>query len=351
MHHLRKEQHLRVCIEKDVRSPVYDTGLEEYSLIHCAMPEIALDDVDLQILLLGKPLQAPLLISAMTGGTTTSARVNFHLAEAAQTLGIAMGVGSQRPAIEDPTVGWTYQIRQSAPDAFLMANLGAVQLNYGYGVEQCRQAVGMIRADALVLHLNPLQECLQPDGNTDFSNLLRKIEALCEALPVPVVVKEVGWGLSEEVARQLARVGVAALDVAGTGGTCWSEVERHRITEPGLRSIASDFADWGIPTSESIQLARRGAPDLPIIASGGLRTGIDIAKCIALGADMGGLAHPLLQPAMLSPDAVIERLSILIDELRIAMFCVGARDVAALRTAPLRRRAVEPLPRKGPRHE
>ena len=343
MHHLRKEEHLRVCIERDVRSPIHSTGLEEYSLIHCAMPEIALDDVDLQITLLGKPLQAPLLISAMTGGTAKAARINSHLAEAAQTLGIAMGVGSQRPAIEDTTVSCTYQVRQSAPDAFLMANLGAVQLNYGYGLDQCLQAVDMIRADALVLHLNPLQECLQPNGNTDFSNLLHKIAALCKALPVPVVVKEVGWGLSEEVARELAQVGVAALDVAGTGGTCWSEVERHRVSELGLRDIASDFADWGIPTSESIQLARRGAPDLPILASGGIRTGIDIAKCIALGADMGGLGHPLLQPALSSPEAVIERLSILIDALRIAMFCVGARDVASLRTAPLKRRSAESL--------
>ena len=343
MHHLRKEEHLRICIEQDVRSPLHTTGLEQYSLIHCAMPEMALADVDLHISLLGKHLQAPLLISAMTGGTATAARINSHLAEAAQTLGIAMGVGSKQPAIEDTTVSCTYQVRQSAPDAFLMANLGAVQLNYGYGLDQCRQAVDMIRANALVLHLNPLQECLQPNGNTDFSNLLHKIEALCKALPVPVIVKEVGWGLSEEVARELAHVGVAALDVAGTGGTCWSKVERHRITEPGLRDIASDFADWGIPTSESIRLARRGAPDLPIIASGGLRTGIDIAKCISLGADMGGLAHPLLQPALLSPEAVIERLSILIDELRIAMFCVGAKDVAALRTAPLKRRLAEPL--------
>jgi len=351
MHHLRKDEHLRVCIEEDVHSPIRSTGLEEYSLIHCAMPEIALNDVDLHISLLGKPLQAPLLISAMTGGTAKAARINSHLAKAAQTLGIAMGVGSQRPAIEDSTVSYTYQVRQSAPDAFLMANLGAVQLNYGYGLDQCRRAVDMIRADALVLHLNPLQECLQPDGNTDFSNLLRKIEALCKALPVPVVVKEVGWGLSEEVARELAHVGVAALDVAGTGGTCWSEVERHRITEPGLRVIASDFADWGIPTSESIQLARRGAPDLSIIASGGLRSGIDIAKCIALGADMGGLAHPLLKPALLSSEAVIKRLSILIDELRIAMFCVGARDVAALRTAHLKKRSAQLLSRKAPLHE
>lgn len=346
MHDLRKEEHLRVCIEKHVGSSICSTGLEKYSLIHCAMPEMALDDVDLRVSLLGKPLQAPLLISAMTGGTATAARINFHLAEAAQTLGIAMGVGSQRPAIEDPAASWTYQVRQSAPDAFLMANLGAVQLNYGYGVEQCRRAIDMIRADALVLHLNPLQECLQPDGNTDFSNLLARIEALCKTLPVPVVVKEVGWGLSEEVAHQLAQVGVAALDVAGAGGTCWSEVERHRIGQPAMRSIASDFADWGIPTSESIQLARQGAPDLPIIASGGIRTGIDVAKCIALGADAAGVAHPLLQPAMLSPEAVIERLSILTDELRIAMFCVGARDVAALRAASMRR-ASAPLPPKG----
>jgi isopentenyl-diphosphate delta-isomerase len=273
----------------------------------------------------------------MTGGTANAARVNLHLACAAESLGIAMCLGSQRPAIEDSAVGWTYQIRQAAPNILLLANLGAVQLNYGFGQDECRRAVEMIRADALVLHLNPLQECLQADGNTDFSDLLPKIEQICKTVGVPVVVKEVGWGLSEGVARKLANAGVAALDVAGAGGTCWSEVERHRISQPPMRKIASDFAGWGIPTADSIRMARTGAPDIPIIASGGIRTGIDITKCIALGADVVGLAQPLLRPAMLSEEAVLEHLSVLIDELRIAMFCTGVRDTRELQRAPLTR--------------
>ena len=249
-----------------------------------------------------------------------------------------MAVGSQRPAIEDPKSGWTYQGRQSAPDVLLMANLGAVQLNYGYGIEQCQQAVDMIRADALVLHLNPLQECIQTEGNTDFSGLLAKIESICEALQVPVVVKEVGWGMSEETAGQLADAGVAALDVAGAGGTCWSEVERHRLEQTGPRTVASHFAEWGIPTSDAILNARQGAPAVPVIASGGIRTGIDVAKCLALGASIVGLAHPLLQPAMISTDAVLETLSVIVDELRITMFCTGNRDIVSLRHTPLTRR-------------
>jgi len=335
MHQLRKEEHLRACAERNVQSPLHSTGLEHYRFAHCALPEIALDDVQLGVSFLGKRLRAPILISAMTGGTAAGGRINFHLAEAAQTLGIAMGVGSQRAAIEDPTVSWTYQVRQSAPDAVLLANLGAVQLNYGYGLEQCRAAVDMIRADALVLHLNPLQECLQPDGNTDFSGLLEKIESICKTLPVPVIVKEVGWGLSDDVARRLMRTGVSALDVAGSGGTCWSEVEKHRIAQPAQRKIAADFAEWGIPTSEAVVRASRVTDDIPIIASGGIRTGIDVAKCLSLGAAIAGLAHPLVRPALLSVDATIETLSIIIDELRIAMFCAGAKDIPTLRDTPL----------------
>jgi isopentenyl-diphosphate delta-isomerase len=338
MHQLRKEEHLRICLEQDVQSPVLTTGLEEYSFSHCALPEMALDDTDLAVSFLGKHLSAPLMISAMTGGMATAGRINFHLAEAAQTLGLPMAVGSQRPAIEDPETSWTYQVRQSAPDVLLMANLGAVQLNYGYGIEQCQQAVDMIRADALVLHLNPLQECVQPDGNTDFSGLLAKIEGICKALDVPVVVKEVGWGISKESAGHLAEAGVAVLDVAGAGGTCWSEVERHRLDQTGPRTVASDFAEWGIPTSDAILNALHGAPDVPVIASGGIRTGIHVAKCLALGASIVGLARPLLQPALLSADAVLETLSVIVEELRIAMFCTGTRDIQSLRSTPLTRR-------------
>ena len=322
-------------MEEDVAGVGVTTGLEHYRLVHCALPEMALDDVDTSLSLWGRRLGAPLVISAMTGGTDMAWHINLNLAAAAQARGVAMGVGSQRTAIEHPEWVRTYQVRQVAPDILLLANLGAVQLNYGYGLDECRRAVEMIQADALVLHLNALQECFQPHGNTDFRGLLAKIEGICARLGVPVIVKEVGWGLSEEVSRRLAEAGVAALDLAGAGGTSWSQVEKHRAAQGARRQVADAFADWGIPTALSIQLARRGAPHLPIIASGGFRTGVQAALAIALGADLVGVARTLLEAATISEEAAGEALDILIETLRVAMFAAGTADLGALRTAPL----------------
>ena len=335
MHNRRKSEHLRISLEEDVRFRGLTTDLERYRFLHRALPEISRDEIELATTLLGKELRAPLLISSMTGGTEEAAEINRNLARAAQAYGLGMGVGSQRAALEEPSLDYTYRVRDVAPDILLLANLGAVQLNYGYGVEECRRAVEMIGADALILHLNPLQEALQPEGNTDFAGLLAKIEALCRALEVPVVVKEVGWGISEEVARLLAEAGVAAIDVAGAGGTSWSEVEMRRAESESARRIAESFADWGIPTAESIQMARRGAPRTTIIASGGIRTGVDVAKAIALGADAAGMASPFLKPATVSAEAVGERIREVLEELRTAMFCVGAKNLQELRSAPL----------------
>jgi len=274
----------------------------------------------------------------MTGGTEEAGRINRNLAFAAQRYRLAMGVGSQRAAIEDPRWARTYHVRDVAPDVLLFANLGAVQLNYGYGIEECRRAVEMIQADALVLHLNPLQEALQPEGDTDFSGLLRKIERICRELEVPVIVKEVGWGISEGVARRLAEAGVAAIDVAGAGGTSWSLVEMHRAPDEMHRAVAAAFSDWGIPTAEAILMACRGAPDIPIIASGGVRTGVEVAKAVALGADLVGMAAPFLRPAIESAEAVCAKIEEIVTTLRIAMFCVGARRVSDLKRAQLRPR-------------
>lgn len=335
MHSQRKLEHLRICLEEDVSFRELTAGFERYRFIHQALPELDLSQVDTTTTFLGHPFQAPILIAPMTGGTQAAQAINRHLAMAAQELGLGLGVGSQRAAIEDPTLADTYRVRDVAPYIFLVANLGAVQLNHDHGLTECQRIVDMIHADALVLHLNPLQESLQSNGNTEFSRLLFRIEAVCRALSVPVLVKEVGWGLSEDVARKLASAGVAGLDVAGAGGTSWSEVEKHRAASEAMRRVAEAFADWGIPTAESIQMARRGAPDLALVGSGGVRTGVDMAKAIALGADVAGLAAPLLRPATVSVEAVILRLQQLIAELRIAMFCVGARTVADLRRAPL----------------
>jgi isopentenyl-diphosphate delta-isomerase len=326
---------MRINLQEDVQFQELTTGFEEYHFLHQALPEVNLADVDPSVTLLGKRLKAPLLISSMVGGVKAAERINRNLARAAQAVGIGMGLGSQRAAIENPEVVSTYRVRDIAPDILLFANLGAVQLNYGYGVTECRRVVEMIQADALVLHLNPLQEALQPEGNTDFSGLLARIEQICRQLPVPVVVKEVSWGISEEVARKLAEVGVAAIDVGGAGGTSWSEVERLRtLTETG-QNIAAVFRSWGIPTAESIRMARHGAPGAVIIASGGIRTGLEVAKAIALGAEAAGLAAPLFKAASISSEAVQVSLQEVIETLRIAMFCLGVADLKDLQNSPL----------------
>jgi isopentenyl-diphosphate delta-isomerase len=303
--------------------------------MHQAAPELNLAEIDTSLKEIGRALNAPVLISSMTGGTAEAQVINENLARAAQSARVAMGVGSQRAAIEDPALAGTFRIRHLAPDALLFANLGAVQLNYGYTVEHCRRAVDMVEADALILHFNPLQEAVQPEGDGDFSGLLRKVEAVCRALPVPVIAKEVGWGVSGDAARALANAGVAAIDVAGAGGTSWSEVEYHRAPTAFHARVARSFADWGIPTAASLQMVREAAPGVLVFASGGLRDGIDIAKCVALGAALGGMAGPFLKAAVVSAEAASEAIREVTTQLRVAMFAAGARDLSALRETPL----------------
>ena len=225
---IRKTDHIQINLREDVSSDI-TTGLEAYHFIHNALPEIDLKDIDLSTSFLSKSLKFPLLISSMTGGTPDGEKINGILAAAAEKLGCAMGVGSLRAGIDNPASAGTYQVRKSAPNILLLANLGAVQLNYGYDLDQCRKAVDIIDADGLILHLNPLQEALQPEGQTNFSGLLRKIENICSHLGKPVIIKEVGWGISDTIARQLSNAGVTAIDVAGAGGTSWSQVEMHRL--------------------------------------------------------------------------------------------------------------------------
>ncbi|MBI5669839.1 MAG: type 2 isopentenyl-diphosphate Delta-isomerase [Chloroflexi bacterium] len=331
----RKADHIRINLEKDVQFPRLTTGLEKYRFLHQALPEMNFSDVDARVTLFGKTLSAPILISSMTGGTDMAYRINQNLAEAAQARGVAMGLGSQRAAIEKPELAYTYQVRNVAPDILLFANVGAVQLNYRYGPQQCQRAVDMIEADALILHFNVLQEAVQPEGDTDFAGLLSKVEQVCSHVSVPVIAKEVGWGFSEQNACDLKNAGVAAIDVAGSGGTSWSEVEYHRAPNAFHARVAASFADWGIPTADAIQYAVKGAPGLPIIASGGLRDGIDIAKCIALGATLGGLAGPFLKAADQSLESVDQLIRELTAQLRIAMLCSGARTIDALQRTPL----------------
>ncbi len=327
----RKEEHLRISLNEPVGFKGVTTGLENYRFVHEALPEINLADIDLSITLFGKVLAAPIVISSMVGGIKAAKRLNRNLAKAAQALGLAMGVGSQRCLVDTIEVINTYSVRSVAPDILLFANLGAVQLNYGFTVKECLEVVKAIDADALILHLNPLQEAVQIEGNTNFSGLLKKIQTVCRELPVPVIIKEVGCGISKETASLLFEAGIAGIDIAGAGGTCWSEIEKMRLTDRTESQIASEFASWGIPTAESLIMVRKAFPKLPIIASGGIRTGMDSAKAIALGADAIGIAGPLLRAADKSYDDVYHYLIQIIEVLRIAMFCSGTNSISKLK--------------------
>jgi isopentenyl-diphosphate delta-isomerase len=330
----RKLEHIQINLQKDVKSKL-STGLEKYHFKHRALPELDLDEVNLNLEVFGRKMKAPLLISSMTGGTTEAAKINRVLANAAQHTGVAFGVGSQRSAIETPELAKTFKVRDVAPDILLLANLGAVQLNYGYGIDECQRAVDMIEADALILHFNALQEALQPEGDTRFSGLLDKLDIICNALPIPVIAKEVGWGFSETDARQLANVGIAAIDVAGAGGTSWSQVEMYRAKNDTQARLAGAFTDWGIPTTDAIINVRRAAPGMEIFASGGLRSGIDIAKCIALGATIGGIAGPFLKTATESLEATTQKINEVCQEIKICMFAVGAANLNQLTSSRL----------------
>lgn len=327
----RKAEHLRVCLEEDVQFQQTTTGLERYRFIHCCLPELDFAEIDITTTFLGKRLGAPLLISSMTGGTEEAKKINYRLAEVAQQYKLAMGVGSQRVAVENPEVADTFAVRQLAPDILLFANLGAVQLNYAYGIEQCQRAIDTLQADALILHLNPLQECVQTNGNKNFRGLLDKIAKICRVLPVPVIVKEVGNGISAAMAKKLIEAGVSALDVAGAGGTSWAKVEGERAKDARQRRLGKTFADWGLPTAECVTLIRAVAPNIPLIASGGLRDGIDVAKALALGADIAGLAWPFLQAAAESETAVCQLAEMLMTEIATVLFCTGNANISELK--------------------
>lgn len=328
----RKADHVRINLERDVRAKGVASGFDQYRFVNCALPEIDLAEVDTSTTLFGRTLSAPVLISCMTGGTPEARRINRVLAQVAQEQRLAMGLGSARALIESPELIDTFDVRDVAPDVLLFANLGAVQLNKGYGVEHCRRLIDMLQADALVLHLNALQEALQPEGDTNFRGLLKKIGEVCKNLDAPVIVKEVGWGIAPDAVRALFDAGVAAVDLAGAGGTSWSEVERYRIQERWRANAAAAFAGWGIATAECLRAARRVAPRGIIIASGGIRTGMDVVKAIALGADLAGLAGPFLRAADEGCEAAAELAHELREVLRVAMFGLGERSIFALRT-------------------
>jgi isopentenyl-diphosphate delta-isomerase len=326
----RKNEHLRIALEKDVASDL-ESGFDQITLLHQALPEIDLNKVDISATFLGHWLEAPILISSMTGGSTETARLNQILATAAETAKIAIAVGSVRAGIENSSYAETYNLRKFAPNALIFSNLGAVQLNYGFGVDACKRAIEIAGADGIFLHLNALQEALQSNGDLNWSGLLRKIEELTHALEQPVLVKEVGWGINHQTFRTLENAGVAAVDVAGAGGTSWSQVEMYRQVDPKLRQTAADFRSWGLTTVEClVDIFKDSKPKIPVIASGGLRNGIDLAKSLALGASLGGFARALLPAANAGMEALCEELEIIKRELKIAMFACGIADIAKI---------------------
>ncbi|MEN6579912.1 MAG: type 2 isopentenyl-diphosphate Delta-isomerase [Anaerolineaceae bacterium] len=326
----RKDEHLAISLNKDVRSALMN-GFERWSFIHQALPELNLEEISTSTTFLGKPLAMPLLISSMTGGTEMGDRINRILAEAANECGVAMAVGSQRAAVENPAQPRN-KLRTAAPSIPLYANLGAIQLNYGFGIKECRVAIDQIEADGLILHLNPLQEALQPEGQTKFKGLAKKIEQICRQIEVPVIVKEVGWGINGAMAGKLLSLGVAAIDVAGAGGTSWSQVEKYRSRDDSGYRIAETFIDWGIPTADCVVDIRKENQDVSLIASGGITNGVEGAKAIALGANLFGIARPFLVAAKNGTEAVIKSIHEIQRTLMIAMFSTGAPDLKALST-------------------
>lgn len=332
----RKRAHVDAVLSGKVDFAQKTTGFEKLHFMHEALPELKLSEISLATRFLGKRLAAPFLISSMTGGTPEAARINATLAEAAEALGIALAVGSQRVALlTENRGGLDLQLRAHAPNAPIYANIGAIQLVNGMGVDDLRRAIEMIRADALILHLNPLQEVLQAGGDTDWRGVEAAIAAACGALEVPVIVKEVGFGMSARTALRLAGCGVQAIDVAGAGGTSWAAVEGAVSGDPALADLGEMFRDWGVPTAVAIAEVRQALPAMPIIGSGGIRSGLDAAKAIRLGADLVGQAGAVLARALEGPEAVVRHFERLGDGLRIACFATGSRDLAALRSAPL----------------
>jgi isopentenyl-diphosphate delta-isomerase len=321
----RKAEHIRLALEP--RMQLDRNYFEDWRLEHRALPEIDFDEIDVSTTFLGRRLDAPLLISCMTGGTEDATRINRNLARGAEETRVAVGVGSQRKAIEDPSTVESFRVRTLAPSVPLLANLGAVQLNYGYDISQCREAVRMIDADALVLHVNALQEALQPEGQRNFRRLIPAMGEIARDLGVPVVAKEVGCGISRDVACRLVDHGIRVVDTAGLGGTSWARIEAARADDVDLGEM---FADWGIPTPRAIRQLR-SVPGLTVIGSGGVRNGVDVAKALALGAHVVGMAYPFLVAADESKERVVEKVRRTIEELKICMFCVGARTIPELK--------------------
>ncbi|MEM3557676.1 MAG: type 2 isopentenyl-diphosphate Delta-isomerase [Metallosphaera sp.] len=334
----RKLEHVEICLYEDVQG-IVSTLLEDVTLIHQAMPRMNFRDVDTRAEFLGKTLSLPLMVTGMTGGHEELGKVNAVIAEVVEELGLAMGVGSQRVAVERPETAESFKVtRRIAPTAPLVANLGLPQVTRGYGVKQFMDAIQMIEANAIAVHLNPAQELFQPEGEPEYPlSALEALRDISKELNVPVIVKESGTGMSMETAKLLADHGFKILDVSGQGGTSWIAVEMVRNRRKGNWKYESSqlFSGWGIPTAASIVETRYSVPDSYIIASGGIRNGLDVAKSISLGANIAGMANPVLHHAVRGKEQLKKFFEEVAFQLRAAMFLTGSRDVKTLRHAPL----------------
>lgn len=326
----RKSEHIRITLEEKVTGNQITTGYERIRFVHNALPEIHFEEMSIATTFFKQPIKTPFLISSMTGGTELAGSINRHLAEAAEARGWIFALGSTRALLESEGHHQSFKLRSYAPTVPIIANLGAVQLNYGFDTEKCKRIIDITEANALVLHLNSLQEVIQPEGNRNFADLLPKIEVLCKELDVPVGVKEVGWGIDGRTAASLIAAGISFIDVAGAGGTSWSQVEKFRTTDPIRKQAAQTFEDWGIPTVDCLHSVRARNQDIPLIASGGTATGLDAAKALAIGADIVGFGRALLHDAMNSTEAVLQMMETRELELKIAMFGIGAATIPAL---------------------
>jgi isopentenyl-diphosphate delta-isomerase len=329
----RKAEHIRICLEQKAQARKATAGFEDIQLIHRSLPEVDRQKISLSTFFLGKKFSAPLIVGAMTGGTEEATKINASIAEAVEKLGLGMGVGSQRAAIEDQKLEKTYAVaRKKAPSAFLIANIGGVQLVHGYGLKEVKKVVEMIDADAVAVHLNALQEAVQPEGQTNFKGVLAKIGEIAGELDKPVIVKETGCGISAEDAKALEAAGVKAIDVGGVGGTSFAAVEYYR--SKNQNNMGEIFWDWGIPTAVSL-IETTQSVKIPVIASGGVRSGLDIAKSLALNASLASISQPMLETAVKGTKETEELLSCLMDELRNAMFLVGAENLESLAKVPV----------------
>lgn len=334
----RKEDHIRICLGNKAQAKNATAGFEDIQLVHRALPEVNKEKINLSTTFLGKKFKAPIIVGAMTGGTEQATQINASIAEAVEKLGLGMGVGSQRAAIENRQLEKTYKVaREKAPHAFLIANIGGVQLVHGYGLKEVKKVVEMIDADAIAIHLNALQEAVQPEGQTNFKGVLAKIGEIACALDTPVIVKETGAGISAEDAKALENAGVKAIDVGGVGGTSFAAVEYYRSNKQKdvvQNFLGEAFWDWGIPTAISL-IETAQTVKLPLIASGGVRNGTDIAKALSLNASLASISQPILQTAVKGAKETEEKLSCLIEELRNVMFLIGAEKLNDLTNTPV----------------